>query len=79
MMNPVATYLPIKHYKFTIGSMVGVQRYLDIGVPADRLVLGVPWYGYNYTCLSLSEVCRFRKRITVNILNIRIAIPEQTV
>lgn len=41
----------------------GVQRYLDIGVPADRLVLGVPWYGYYYPCLSLSETneCRIKE------------------
>lgn len=32
----------------------GLQRFLDIGVPADQLVLGVPWYGYNYQCLALS-------------------------
>jgi len=30
----------------------GIQRYLDIGLPASKLVLGVPWYGYHYPCLE---------------------------
>lgn len=30
----------------------GLQRYLDIGVSPDKLVLGVPWYGYSYPCLN---------------------------
>lgn len=34
------------------GMIRGIQRYLDIGVPPNKLVLGVPWYGYRYTCLS---------------------------
>ena len=33
----------------------GVQEYLDLGIPADKLVLGLPWYGDDYPCLSLSE------------------------
>ncbi|XP_022096449.1 di-N-acetylchitobiase-like isoform X2 [Acanthaster planci] len=32
----------------------GVESYLKLGIPADQLVLGVPWYGYNYNCTSLS-------------------------
>ncbi|KAK9841972.1 hypothetical protein WJX81_002090 [Elliptochloris bilobata] len=28
----------------------GVQQYLDLGVPASKLVLGLPWYGYEYPC-----------------------------
>ena len=24
---------------------LGVQQYLDLGVPAKQLILGVPWYG----------------------------------
>lgn len=23
----------------------GVQQWLDLGIPADKLVLGLPWYG----------------------------------
>ena len=33
----------------------GVQEYLDLGVPANKLVLGLPWNGCDYPCLSLSE------------------------
>ena len=44
----------ILHCIFTFST--GVQRYLDIGVPANTLVLGVPWYGYHYPCLAMSAV-----------------------
>jgi len=30
----------------------GVQQYLALGIPASKLVLGLPWYGYDYTCLA---------------------------
>lgn len=33
------------------GMIRGLQRYFDIGVEPQKLVLGVPWYGYRYTCL----------------------------
>ena len=33
------------------GMIHGIQRYLDIGVQPDKLILGVPWYGYQYPCL----------------------------
>ena len=41
---------------YFICSLLGLQQFLDLGVPADHLVLGVPWYGINYLCLALSEV-----------------------
>ena len=28
----------------------GLRKYLQLGVPAEKLVLGVPWYGYRYPC-----------------------------
>lgn len=30
----------------------GIQAYLDAGVPADKLVMGVPFYGYRYNVTS---------------------------
>lgn len=44
------------HYQSLSTLVPGLQQYLDIGVPADKLVLGVPWYGYYYPCLSLTQV-----------------------
>lgn len=37
----------------------GVNSYLDLGIKADQLVLGLPWYGYDYPCINLSsdDVC----------------------
>ncbi|WAQ94524.1 DIAC-like protein [Mya arenaria] len=35
--------------------MEGVQSYLNASISPDRLVLGLPWYGYNYSCLALSK------------------------
>eukprot|EP00241_Pyramimonas_parkeae_P018599 CAMPEP_0114312110 /NCGR_PEP_ID=MMETSP0059-20121206/20228_1 /TAXON_ID=36894 /ORGANISM="Pyramimonas parkeae, Strain CCMP726" /LENGTH=395 /DNA_ID=CAMNT_0001436419 /DNA_START=157 /DNA_END=1345 /DNA_ORIENTATION=- len=28
----------------------GLQQYLALGIPAEKIVLGVPWYGYTYRC-----------------------------
>lgn len=33
------------------GAARGLGRYLDLGIPASKLILGVPWYGYRYECL----------------------------
>lgn len=38
----------------------GVHRFLARGVPAHKLVLGVPFYGYAYPCLNsgvMDDVC----------------------
>eukprot|EP01084_Bolivina_argentea_P104182 186568_1 len=32
------------------GMQRGVQSYLNLGIDPYKLILGVPWYGYNYTC-----------------------------
>ncbi|CAH1237826.1 CTBS [Branchiostoma lanceolatum] len=39
------------------------EEYLKLGVPADQLVMGVPWYGYDYPCLQLAkdDVCSIKK------------------
>lgn len=40
----------------------GVQGFLDLGIPADKLVLGVPWYGYDYPCVTLKDnVCSIKE------------------
>ncbi|EGB12190.1 chitinase [Aureococcus anophagefferens] len=33
------------------GTVHGIGRFRDLGIPASKLVLGVPWYGYRYECL----------------------------
>lgn len=40
----------------------GLREYLKLGVKASELVLGVPWYGYDYPCLSLTkdDVCMIK-------------------
>ena len=37
----------------------GIEKYIALGIPASRLVLGLPWYGYDYPCLSVSadDIC----------------------
>ena len=34
------------------GMIHGLQRYLELGIASHKLILGVPWYGYRYPCLS---------------------------
>lgn len=28
----------------------GVQQWIDLGVTPSKLILGLPWYGYDYPC-----------------------------
>ena len=28
----------------------GIKSYTDLGIPVEKLVLGLPWYGYKYPC-----------------------------
>lgn len=34
----------------------GLQTYLDLGIPVEKMILGVPWYGYNYPCIAMDKV-----------------------
>ncbi len=31
---------------------IGLESYLDIGIEPSKLILGTPWYGYDYECIS---------------------------
>ena len=41
----------------------GIAGYMSWGIPADKLVLGQPWYGYDYPCLTLTDdfICTIPK------------------
>jgi len=34
------------------GTKQGIEQYLELGVDRHKLILGVPWYGYQYPCLN---------------------------
>ncbi|XP_063795028.1 di-N-acetylchitobiase-like [Pseudophryne corroboree] len=36
-------------------TVTGYEEFINSGIPPKKLVMGVPWYGYDYTCLQLSE------------------------
>ena len=36
-------------------TIVGLHGYTQPGIPPEKLVLGLPWYGYDYPCLSLTD------------------------
>ena len=41
----------------------GLQSYFDLGIKASQLVMGLPWYGYIYPCVSFSaetNVCTIK-------------------
>ena len=39
-----------------------MQKYQSLGIRPEKLVLGLPWYGYDYPCLKLqsSNVCTIK-------------------
>ncbi|XP_061489490.1 di-N-acetylchitobiase-like isoform X3 [Rhineura floridana] len=44
-------------------TLAGYDNYIRKGINPKKLVMGVPWYGYDYTCQGLSKdhVCSFAK------------------
>ncbi|XP_040843298.1 di-N-acetylchitobiase isoform X2 [Ochotona curzoniae] len=36
-------------------TLAGYSDYTRMGINPKKLVMGVPWYGYDYTCLNLSK------------------------
>ncbi|XP_067892714.1 di-N-acetylchitobiase-like [Heterodontus francisci] len=39
-------------------TLSGYYAYLKLGIPSRKLVMGVPWYGYDYPCQNLFEAGR---------------------
>ena len=41
----------------------GVLEYVTMGIPVNKLVLGLPWYGYDYPCTAVSQtgVCSIKE------------------
>lgn len=41
----------------------GLDSYIQLGIPRNKLVLGVPWYGYRYPCIKFDEdeTCHIEK------------------
>ncbi|KAL8178385.1 UNVERIFIED_CONTAM: hypothetical protein K2H54_044141 [Gekko kuhli] len=37
-------------------TLTGYSDYIHMGINPKKLVMGVPWYGYDYSCLSLSKI-----------------------
>nr|XP_020746956.1 di-N-acetylchitobiase [Odocoileus virginianus texanus] len=46
-----------------IQTLTGYDEFIKIGINPKKLVMGIPWYGYDYTCqnLSLDHVCTTAK------------------
>ncbi|XP_018589751.2 di-N-acetylchitobiase isoform X1 [Scleropages formosus] len=46
-----------------IKTLIGYEQYLMLNIDPQKIVMGVPWYGYDYPCLKLSEegVCSIPK------------------
>jgi di-N-acetylchitobiase len=44
----------------------GLEQFLQLGVPAKKLVLATPWYGYSYECAEgtpdTADVCQIAER-----------------
>jgi di-N-acetylchitobiase len=38
-----------------IKTFQGILEYINNGIPRDKLVMGMPWYGYDYPCLRINS------------------------
>ncbi|XP_018417372.1 PREDICTED: di-N-acetylchitobiase [Nanorana parkeri] len=45
-------------------TITGYEQFINISIDPKKLVMGVPWYGYDYVCLNLTEDnrCALEKR-----------------
>ncbi|XP_068098159.1 di-N-acetylchitobiase-like [Hyperolius riggenbachi] len=45
-------------------TIAAYEQFLSLGIDPKKLVMGVPWYGYDYVCLQLTEdnKCTLEKR-----------------
>ncbi|KAM4022807.1 di-N-acetylchitobiase isoform 1-T1 [Anomaloglossus baeobatrachus] len=45
-------------------TITGYEQFVNISIDPKKLVMGVPWYGYDYTCLNLTKDnrCKLTKK-----------------
>ncbi|XP_023328046.1 di-N-acetylchitobiase [Eurytemora carolleeae] len=41
----------------------GIRKYVQLGIPVKKMILGVPWYGYRYPCESFNAGICFIKKV----------------
>lgn len=49
----------------------GVEEFIDHGIAPDKLLIGIPWHGYDYTCVNYTtdvSECYVSLRYTCTIL-----------
>lgn len=49
----------------------GVEEFIDHGITPDKLLIGIPWHGYDYTCVNYTtdvSECYVSLRYTCTIL-----------
>ncbi|XP_072429423.1 di-N-acetylchitobiase-like [Chiloscyllium punctatum] len=39
-------------------TLAGLSAYINLGIDSKKLIMGVPWYGYDYTCQRFLEAGR---------------------
>jgi len=49
----------------------GLQRYIDLGIDREKLILGTPWYGYDYPCLESLDTIEQSTYCTLNLVPFR--------
>lgn len=49
----------------------GLQRYVDLGISPSKLILGTPWYGYNYPCQESLETIEASTYCTIDLVPFR--------
>lgn len=42
--------------KYSVSFFVAYDQYLNLKISPKKIVMGVPWYGYDYPCLNFSQV-----------------------
>ncbi|XP_070557003.1 di-N-acetylchitobiase-like [Ptychodera flava] len=36
-------------------TVTAMESFIDLGIPLSKLLMGLPWYGYDYPCLNLTR------------------------
>lgn len=62
------------------GAINGLEQYLALGIAPQKLILGVPWYGYVYPCLDtpdpLATFCPIKGKVGAPSVPLRFFVPK---
>lgn len=51
----ISIFKNFRNENILIYSSIGIAKFIQMGIPASKLVVGMPWYGYIFSCLNITS------------------------